>query len=318
LFASCEKDEKALVLPPTGTAQHSMVEMGVDYDDQIYFDLGTGKSIFSSANASWHLAIQSGPNGRHIYMNGGNSVFTYNTHKTSMDEVTEVPSGLYPNGTGWSFDAPSGNPDSTGIGEWFDGTGATKGEVYILQIDSQRYVKMRILYSDAQVCRLEWSPLENIGSAPIQVDVPKDANYDFAYFSFDKGVTHPDPPKETWDIVFIRYRYVFHTPAYPNFPYTVCGVLLNPSNTMAAADSTGTYEQMDIQKASALKMYSTRDVIGWDWKSYSFQTGRYTVNRNKVYIIQTRNNQLFKFHFLDFYNANNAKGSPSFEFERLK
>lgn len=317
LFASCVKQEDALVLPPKGTATHGMVAMGSDYDRQIYFDLKTNSPVFTSDPASWHLAFESQQGGKHIFLNGGNQVYVYNTHQTVMDQVQKLPSGLNSNGTGWQFDAPSGNPDSTGFGEWCDVSGQTKSEVYIVQVAADRYIKMRMLNADSQHYHFEWASLESTGTIQ-EAKVFKNEDYDFAYFSFDQGTVQPEPPKNSWDIVFTRYRYIYHTQAYPNFPYEVTGVLLNTSGTLATMDSVHSYEQIDLQMASAMKLSNARDIIGFDWKTYSGTSGRYVVNRSKNYIIQTRDNQLFKLHFLDFYNSSGEKGSPSFEFERLK
>lgn len=315
LFASCVKKEDALVLPPKGTATHSIVDMGSNYDQQIFFDLKSNSVVFTSNPASWHLAFETGANDLHIFLNGGNSVFAYNTHQKSLDQVQKLPSGLNSNGTGWQFDTPSGNPDSTAFGEWYDANGKTKGEVYIVQVAPDRYIKMQLLNADEQHYHFAWLPLEATGVFQ-EAKVDKNTDYDFSYFSFDQGQVQPEPPKNSWDIVFTVYRYVYHTQAYPNFPYEVRGVLLNPTGTLAAMDSIHSFEQIDLQMASAMKLSNARDVIGFEWKTYS--GGRYVVDRRKNYIIQTRDNNLFKLHFLDYYNSSGAQGSPSFEFERLK
>ena len=61
-----------------------------------------------------------------------------------------------------------------------------------------------------------------------------------------------------------------------------------------------------------------RDVIGFDWKRYNFTTSLYETDLSKVYIVKTQRNEFWKIHFIDFYNANGLKGSPSFEFERIQ
>ena len=315
-LASCEKEEKALVLPPPGTATPASVEMGPDYDKQTFYDFETGMSVFSSDPRCWDLSFEATPEGKHVFINGAKDVFVYNTHLTNMNAVTELPANLKPSGSGWSFDAPCGMPDSTGIGDWFGLAGETRGEVYIVQTKADEYRKMRILTADASHFTIEWADLNATGT-PTTVMLPKDSAYNFIYFSFSNGTVKPEPLKNTWDIVFTRYRHVFHTQTHSNFPYTVTGVLLNPSKTKAAADSTIAFGDISLQKASSLPMSHYRDVIGFDWKDYSFSSGRYEVNRAKNYVVQTRKDQLYKFRFLEFYNSSGQKGYPSFEYERL-
>src|ERR1043166_5868532 len=83
---SCEKKEEAIVLPPQGPASHDSIVMGVNYDKQIFYDFETGLSVYSSNHDAWDLAFEGGPDGRNIYINGGQGAGTgqtvciYNTH----------------------------------------------------------------------------------------------------------------------------------------------------------------------------------------------------------------------------------------------
>ena len=98
--------------------------------------------------------------------------------------------------------------------------------------------------------------------------------------------------------------------------------MLNPYNTTAAEDSTTPYEKVQSQILTSLVFSNARDVIGYDWKFYDrnqpADIAKYVVNRNKIFYIKTRKDEYYKLHFLDFYNSQGVKGSPSFEFERLQ
>jgi hypothetical protein len=178
--------------------------------------------------------------------------------------------------------------------------------------------KFRILSGDKSGYVLEWQSIWASGT-PNRVELTKDSNYNFAYFAFDKGVVMPEPPKNTWDILFTRYRDTLWDDKTGWIPYVVTGVLTNPYKTEAAADSLDDFSTIDLAKAESLPLYPNRNVIGWDWKSYGLNsTGRYTVKPFKNYIISTQRGQLYKLHFLDYYNSAGVQGSPSFEFERLK
>jgi hypothetical protein len=321
LMSSCEKEEKALVLPPATGASHASVNMGNNYERQIYFDFETGLPVFTSDPDSWDLAFEAGANGRHIFMNGGRDVYVHNTHLQRMSEVTELPQGVS-SGVGfrgWQYDASSWDPDSTGIGDWFGTDGITKGEVYIVRLDVGAYMKMRILAANASIYSIEWAPLESTSPNPSAASIVKDSAFNYIYFSFKNGTVQPEPAKNTWDVVFTKYRpMVYESTLKKPVPYPARGVLLNPSNTRGAADSTTAFDQITLQKALTYQQSSARDVIGYDWKQYGFSTTHYVVNRAKNYILYTRKDQIYKLHFLDFYNSAGEKGNPMFEYHRLR
>jgi hypothetical protein len=325
LLSSCEKAEKALVLPKPGTASHDAVNMGNDYDKQIFYDFDTKSAVLINGPNKWDLAFESSPSGKHVYMNGGDvGIQMYNTHKTSMQQVTSLPPECAtPTSLGWRiYDDPSGLPNLTAIGNWDTSSGATKGEVYIIQNANKVSWKLRILTVSSTTYKIEWAPLASV-DAPIAVQLDKDTVCNFVYFSFANGVVKVEPPKDTWDVVFTRYRYIYRNYGTYNgqpydFGYTFSGVLLNPCATTAGADSSTSFGAITLQIASAMQLSNHRDVIVADWKQYDFNTGRYTVNRAKNYVLSTRKGQLYKLHFLEYYNSAGEKGNPAFEFERLK
>src|SRR5690606_16212037 len=100
--------------------------------------------------------------------------------------------------------------------------------------------------------------------------------------------------------------------------YVVTGVLLNPHNTSAITDSLTFFQNIAFNASSLQTSLSNRrDIIGFDWKKYNFTTGNYEADLKKCYIVRTQQNEYWKIHFIDFYNINGVKGSPSFEFERI-
>lgn len=308
-----------MVLPPPGSASHASVAMGENYDRQIFFDFETGQEVFVSNPASWDLAFESSNTGKHVFINNGENEFVYNTKEINMAAVTKLPGNLTTSGVGWSYDASCGLSDSTAIGDWFNADGSSKKEIYILQLANGALMKMRILSATEQCYTIEWTGLQSKDQPKVST-INKDSKFGRNYFSFADGTVTPDPPKETWDIVFTRYRYIYRN--YPseglNFPYNVSGVLLNSENTSASADSTTPFNVINLNRAESLPTSNFRDVIGYDWKGYGlFTTSLYTVNPAKSYIIHTRKGQIYKLHFLSFYNSAGVKGYPLFEYERL-
>ncbi len=313
-FASCEKDEDAIVLPPRGTASYDSVVLGESYDKQIFYDFESGMPVFTSDPKSWDLAFEATPEGRHIFINGGQDVWVYNTHKKDLAQVKTLPQGLSAtSGAGWQYDKPSLLPDATGMGEWQDTS------VYIVQLRSGLQ-KLRVLSGDDSGYVFEWMPLSGSG-APTRVALKKDTAFNYVCFSFSKGITQPEPIKGAWDIVFTHYRELVYDGSLGYaVPYLVTGVLLNPWKTSAAADSVDEFSGIGLNKAQTALFSERRNVIGYDWKTVDLGGGSftYTVNRRKNYIVSTRREQLYKMHFLGFYSSTGIKGTPTFEFERLK
>jgi hypothetical protein len=310
LFASCEKSETPVKLPPAGSAQQTKIDLGEDYEDQIFFDFETGKEVMMSKVSSWDLAFEASADGYHVFINGGRNIFINHTNSfvpssvTSADQVSPEQ---------WQADASCGLPDSTCIGEWVDSYGASKNEVYIVKIDPVTFMKLVLVSVDHNEYVIKYG---DIGATELTtLTIPKDNQFNFTYFSFSDGgkIVSPEPPKDTWDIVFTRYRIVYYD--LNNFPYLVSGVLLNPNNTTASADSVLGFDTLTYNNGYAFSNH--RDVIGFDWKMYNFTSGRYEVKPNKCYLVKTRKNQYWKIHFLGFYSNAGLKGSPSFEFERV-
>ncbi|MBS1773027.1 MAG: HmuY family protein [Bacteroidetes bacterium] len=320
IFASCEKHDTPISLPEKNSAAHATVDMGEDYTDQIFYDIETQKVVYTSAVNSWDLAFEASPSGYHIFMNEGKMMFAYNTHETNMDKVNAPPKIK---DSEWGFDASCGLPDSTGIGDCRMSRGSgSKNEVYILKLNStlvpDTFKKMQILAVTEDKYVIAYADLKG---GPIKtVTIPKNDNYNRVYYSLvDNALTNPEPPKNTYDIVFTRYMIIFYNnPLLKAFqPYLVSGPLLNPMNVTAICDSLTPYKNITADKIPTIKLSNHRDAIGYDWKSYDYIKGRYTVKPEKVYIIKTRSNYYYKLHFLDFYSPQGVKGSPSFEFERI-
>lgn len=313
VFASCEKPEKAIQLPDKGSAQLARVDMGENYENQVFFDLENAQIVMTSKVLSWDLAFENGPNGYHVFVNGGKSILVYNAKTQDPTQLLGTP---IVNTGDWEFDAPSALPDSTAIGEWRTISGTSKNDVYVIKLPNEVYKKIVIESVSATEYVLKYG---DINDAELKrITIPKNDAYNYSYFSFDNGgsIPMPDPPKGTWDLVFTQYRYVYYE--LNNFPYLVNGALLNPYQTTAFCDSTNTFDAINHENMPDPAMFSNhRDVIGFAWKRYNFDNGRYETLTNKTYLIKNRNGQVWKLRFLDFYGPTGLKGSPTFEFERI-
>ena len=73
-----------------------------------------------------------------------------------------------------------------------------------------------------------------------------------------------------------------------------------------------TYENiLDVQLTDDL------DEIGYDWKIFDFENGKYIIDVQRVFIVKSTEGFYYKLRFIDFYNQDGLKGYPKFEFQKL-
>jgi hypothetical protein len=314
------KDEKPYPKPEVPNqegnfkVQNSQVTMGENYETQIYFSMTTG--VVSTSNyKSWDLSFSTDASNSELWVNSGKPVQVYPTGSTNYSSV--VTKGTIA-ANAWKYDAPSGLTGKSGLGLL---TAANHvGEVLIVDGGENIYFKLQVLEVNAGSYKIKAGPLE--AAAGSEYTLTKDQNYNFIYFSFNDGIITPEPPKKDWDILFTRYRTVYYgfNPDGSDFPYPVNGVLLNPYKTRGASDSVKRFDfyTFTMENASSYTLRSERDIIGYNWKSVNTNTSVYTVNPKMMFLVEDQTGALWKMHFVNFYDAQGKKGSPQFEYQRLK
>lgn len=311
-FASCEKKESPITLPPKSDGSVLQVDMGPTYDYQFFVNLETQKIVHISQCRQWDLAFQSGPNEIGVYLNGAKQMAALATGDTNFASVNTVDT--VQGSKTWKVDQASGEVDSTAIGDW-----TQKKQVYLIRLDNtgQQIRKIQLLDEDIFQYRFMVGDVTSTQGAVITV--PKNKNQNYTYFSFDflTTVENVEPNKADWDIQFTLYNYTFYD-QNPPLPYVVNGVLLNKSSTSAYHDSVTVYDGIDANFASSVPLSNRRDVIGYAWKIFDRDLNFYTVDKRYNYIIKNQRNHYFKLRFLDFYSSGGVKGSPKFEYKQLK
>jgi hypothetical protein len=329
-LTSCFRKDEALTLAKPGEVKVSTVGQGSDYSNQIFFDLNDGE-ILKNNYAEWDLAFENSASGYRIWINGGKGVYAGSKNESNFNLVSDTL------GVKWNWDSPTGNPDSTAIGNWtyyiptaaqkpstterIDETDRSNSPVYIIDRGTmyngvQRFWKVKFLWVNSDAYKLKYGLLNN--TLVDSIIINKNNQYNYAYFTFNNGGQQltVEPVKTTWDILFTRYRYVFYNTT-PYTPYLVSGVLLNPTGIYAGVDSTMNFEDIDYQKAKTVKLTNERDIIGYNWKTYSFTSSSFIIVPNRNYIIRDEKGYYWKLRFIDFYNQSGEKGYPKFEYQRL-
>lgn len=320
LSASCEKKEEPHPFPPQGDATADMISIGEDYETQVYYSFESGV-VDTSANASWDFSFSNWAGSSEIWVNGGCLVYIKPTGEHDLSKVNDSASFK---SIPWKYDDPSGLDGTSALGNLI--TNNHIDEVLLInkqQIISGRRVasifKLKITQINDESVSFSIDTVN--GSAAQNITLAKDPNFNYTFYSLSNGVVTPEPPKDQWDIVFTRYQHIYRNYNGDGIDllYQVNGVLLNPYQTKAADDSTKDYNfaEFALDQATSFTFFPNRDLIGFDWKVANIDNGSYIVKPNKIFLVTTQNDALYKLHFTGFY-SNGKKGYPQFEYKRLQ
>lgn len=287
------------------------------YFYQTFYDLS--RDTFSTnPNGLWDLAFECSMEGWHIRINFSNFMGIYRTGSSDFNATSYAI-----NDSSWIYDASSGNPDSTAIGNWKD-TDSEGPQVFLLgNYDGIRYKPIKKLKFN-EVTDTSYSfTTANIDNSDIsEVVIKKEPAYNFTYYSLSKKATVTvEPPKDNWDLLFTQYTTTLFTDDGIPTPYIVRGVYVNPWHVEAMLDTMHLYPDISAQHIVPSQMSTIQDIIGYNWKSVeinqSANTARYAVRKNYSYIIRDTEGEYYKFRFLSFVNDSLLVGYPTFEKAKL-
>ncbi len=317
LLSSCFKEDEAL---PPYEGNVTTIINHIEYF-QSYFDFESNKIVESFPADSWHLGFSCSPESKTIRTNSGAGWFIYNTYDTAF-MVSSPPSEK----NIWNFDHQGYFPDSTGVGKFFEinnqDTNYTN-YVYLLgKYIGGAYAQVyaiKFIHADQNSYTLVY---EESGHS-LQRDtmyIEKNRNKNFVYWQAGgQSTLDLEPEKTAYDLVFGPY-YEIATQIGVTAPYLVRGALLNITNTRATIDSINSYYTINAANIPDYTFSQKRNTVGFEWKrvfiDQSSGTASYKIRPNYCYLIQTSENNIFKFHFLT-YQVNSENGYPSFEFEQI-
>jgi hypothetical protein len=308
LFASCEKEELPISPRTPGPELIAQVNMGSDYGQQIFYRLSDNSVVSQNPKTAWDIGFECGEDGWRIILNTARGGAAALVETNDFSSVTSI------SGAGWNWDAHSGNPDSTAIGDY-------RNTDYVILIDRgydpqgnhTGYRKMKVLDVDETSYSIRFAALN--GTNDITTTIEKSPTQNYQEFSFDENNSVEIAPDKTqWDLLFTQYIHLFTGPLTP---YLVTGVLINRHETIVAKVTDRVFSDIQLEDIQQYELKSDLDVIGYNWKAYSFETASYAVNPDITYIIRNSEGRHFKLHFIDFYDDLGARGAPKFEMQEL-
>lgn len=319
---SCEKEDKALpgrFLRDQIGRVDMVSQGGVDYPQQVYFDLGSGQVKAQNSRDAWDLALSCKKDTPNLFVNPAMLEAVANTG--SMDFNADYD----PSGYNFKYERPDRFYHHGWMADDFEISGEPKGTVFIidmgrdLQNQKRDYKLLRIKSYSSATYTIQVSNLDHSDLREFQVST--DGNYNFLYVSLnDPGtILKLEPPKGQWDLLFTKYMERLYDGG-DTLDYSVSGCLLNPWQTQAYfdevdyKDSTSGYEQLTLDDLDRSKLTSQQNIIGYDWKSYDINAGAYVVLSRKVYFIKDSESFYYRLHFTGFYDESGHKGAVTFEY----
>lgn len=313
VLAGCRKEEDALEPILTDTInlndlygnRFAEASMGVDYEFQAYFSLVNNQLVGTFDKFAWDIALTNDDEPQ-LLLNSS----IINLRIAEAGDDWDAP--IDPASLEWKYDLPGRQPEDLAIGSnWnqvlvvdrgVDASGVARGmKKFVLQATENGYT--------LTVAELDGSNEQSFTAVP-------DDQYNFTAWSFDTGNTVVEPPKDTWDIVFTSYLFVFDPINEPN-PYQVTGALLNMNARQGARFDDTPFESITADAATIAQLTTQQDVIGYDWKEFDFDLG-FIIIENRSYVVKCADEALFALSFTGFYDEDGNRGTPAFIYRRLQ
>jgi hypothetical protein len=319
-LSSCFKKDSEIPRHPRGNVQTDTIPLTQNYRYQVYFDLQSGTIVSTNAKTDCDLGFECSADGWHVILNTADFMKVADLGVQPFGQAQDTANRV------WKFDKSDGNTDSIAIGRWFTVAGkdtVSNGHVYALnrgmdENGNELGVWQAIFDSLAEgVYYFRIAPIK--GGNVIQAAVPKDPTVHYLYYSFSNGgvIKHLEPPSDSYDLLFTQYTTLLYTDAGQAYPYIVTGVLLNRGIVNAVLDTVHNFSDIDLAIAQNTTLSATLDAIGYEWKTYNFDAGTYTVNPADKYIIRDKTGLYFKLRFIGFIDAQGNKGYPVIEYQGL-
>jgi hypothetical protein len=304
LFSSCHKEEIPIEPFDRGDMISAEIDMGNAYVNRVFFNLTNTSIEGSIEKEDWDVAFSADTD--HVILNDGRLMAAWKSPFYELHAANDS-SGF---GQGKEIEVAAELLDDPAIDELdgvylldlgFTGFGLPMGMVWLKfeEVSASTYLIAYKRFGDSEIK---------------QAIINRDGSNGYLYFSFAENSIMTTPPGSSWDIIFTKYTHQFDDPP---IAYLVTGVLLNLNRTVAAEYSEKPFENISAADTAMVEWSNRPDLIGYDWKTYSFDTGTYVVATDRTWLIRTTEGFYFKLRFTDFYDENGNVGVPQFEYQLL-
>ena len=323
---SFEKSLGATLSPEVG---------GPNEGNQIYIDLST-ELVTKVARDSWDLGFYGGSDSR-VAINGSLYMAVKNLNVTNIDAVTlasvqsfqsQVAVGTFDPTNINYIDAPNGNITQTSISAISENDDDNK--VYLLNMGYQignttpavgtvavagnerGWKKIRILKS-GQNYILQYADLNS--TTHQEVTIPKNAAYNFTFFSFNtQNIVNVEPEKTKWDLNFTVFTNEIEGSGSYGYSDFVTNNLKAGVKVYRVDTSSFSYANFILANVQGTKFTDDQRIIGAEWRDV-FTSSAYS---DRFYVLKDADNNYYKIRMLALVNQNGVRGYPKFEYKLLQ
>lgn len=308
MFMSCEKKEIPAKPFDRGQTRSTMIKMGENYSQQVYFSLKDNQIIKQNSKMDWDFALTCDQDPA-IVLNTSRNMLASRTNYTALEDVKDTV------GMKLEMDFPSGDKDSLSIGRKnrFD-------KVFIvwmgygLEGEDLGYIKIKFNSLSERAVSFDYGKLTDTSFNSGRLETNDLFNHVFYSVTQHKEV-EIEPLKTEYDLWFTQYLHFFLEPEIT--PYLVAGALMNPYRLEASKVIKDNFKEVNLADTLIFPLLKRPDVLGYDWKRFSLTENTYTIIPNFNYIIRTREGFYYRLKFTDFYDENGFRGAPGFVYELM-
>ena len=334
-FSSCSENEDPIVeVPPVEEAFIEINGGGSTFPNMVFVDLS--KEVQTAVRRdSWDLAFNSGSE-FNVLINGTTGAMAYETEFTDFAQVgadleQELRSAgsldlTFSNLDGIKYvDNPS-NPlaEFNVLGQ--AATSAQSAKVFVINrgesgAESKPWKKIKI-YRSNNAYIIEHAEVNSNQITSVQIS--KDEDFNFVYFSFENGKVEVEPKKSEWDFVWTAgtsstpfpqafegtLAYFFQDLTYHNIYGGVSAIQIMEADIP--------FDSFSVAELSGLELDSeNRLVLGSNWRSGGGPNSEPNIRNDRYYIIKDKNGNHYKLRFLSL-TSGGERGRPSLEYALVK
>lgn len=335
---SCSNDEVAPpeILPSDGTSLTLQGGEGEgDAKNAVYVDLSAERQI-SISRDSWDLGFYSGSENR-VILNNQTGMAAIKTQERSLKDVNSSSfdinqfKGSYSPAEMKLYDDTAGRLSHTVVGDISNSP--DNANVFVVHtalrptIEKENIWKFVVTINADQSYAIEYGRIDDTQYQ--KAIVKKNAVYNFAFFSFSKGIVEVEPKKEDWDIVWtkamastamgsVHIPYIFSDLVLINNLGGVSAQQIVTKDLSGVATGLPSYEEFSESHLAQLKLANRRNVIAANWRATVGNNAG--VYKERYYIIKDGVGNIYKLRFLSMGAGSDGgkRGYPELEFKLLK
>ena len=298
----CELPEKPYA-PPVGLSVEAA--MGPDYANVVYFDFDMDTALLVRSRDVYDLQWSPEDDAGFRLNSSGFGQFK---RSESYDFHAELDTAEFPGTWQWSHEGAELFAEDLGSWTVWDSSGLSP--VFAIDpgvdVSNQGRSMVRVQFEiDPNGVLVYWAPWSLTTSCDT---LRMEAIEGVQFMHFDNGVVEPtEVEPEYWDWSIGQYvdQDTMSTTG-EILPYVVRGVLIPESH--AAKKTRRQWGQMYEEWAYAQVLEQRTNIIGFDWKYYSFTSSSYEVDTTISYLVERPDGIRYGLRFLGYYNDQGLKG----------